>query len=72
MKNKTIPKNSSSKFPKDSEQQEVIKNTDYRLIVEAPAGYGKTFTMISMINYWFSINKIPTFFSTLTFFLGLL
>jgi len=59
MKNKTIPKNSSSKFPKDSEQQEVIKNTDYRLIVEAPAGYGKTFTMISMINYWFSINKIP-------------
>jgi superfamily I DNA/RNA helicase len=59
MKNKTTSNEILSQFSHDPEQLAVITNNTDRLIVEAPAGYGKTFTMISMISYWFAINKIP-------------
>lgn len=48
-----------NQFSQDPEQLAVITNTNNRLIVEAPAGYGKTFTMVSMISYWFAFDKIP-------------
>lgn len=43
----------------DQKQLEVIFSESPRLMVEAPAGYGKTTTMISRIAYLFSTGKIP-------------
>lgn len=43
----------------DEKQLEVIFSESPRLIVEAPAGYGKTTTMISRIAYLFAIGSIP-------------
>ena len=43
----------------DERQLEVIFSDSPRLIVEAPAGYGKTTTMISRIAYLFAIGGIP-------------
>jgi len=43
----------------DKEQLEVIFSDDERLIVEAPAGYGKTKTMISKIAYILASGKLP-------------
>ncbi len=43
----------------DDEQQEVIKSDKIRLIIEAPAGYGKTKTMISQIAYLITSGKLP-------------
>ena len=43
----------------DEKQLEVIFSDSLRLIVEAPAGYGKTTTMISRIAYLFASGKIP-------------
>ena len=43
----------------DCKQLEVIFSYSHRLIVEAPAGYGKTTTMISRIAYLFAAGKIP-------------
>jgi len=43
----------------DEKQLEVIFSGSPRLIVEAPAGYGKTTTMISRIAYLYSTGKIP-------------
>jgi len=43
----------------DEKQLEVIFSDSPRLIVEAPAGYGKTTTMISRIAYLFATGKIP-------------
>lgn len=43
----------------DIEQQEVIKTDKNRLIIEAPAGYGKTRTMISQIAYLIASYKLP-------------
>lgn len=43
----------------DEKQLEVIFSDNPRLIVEAPAGYGKTTTMISRIAYLFAVGKIP-------------
>jgi DNA helicase-2/ATP-dependent DNA helicase PcrA len=42
----------------DKEQLEVIFSDKKRVIVEAPAGYGKTQTMISKIAYLIASNKI--------------
>ncbi len=42
----------------DKEQLEVIFSDRKRVIVEAPAGYGKTNTMISRIAYLIATNKI--------------
>ena len=43
----------------DQKQLEVIFSESSRLMVEAPAGYGKTTTMISRIAYLFITGKIP-------------
>lgn len=43
----------------DEKQLEVIFSDSSRMIVEAPAGYGKTTTMISRIAYLFASGRIP-------------
>ncbi len=43
----------------DEKQLEVIFSSDQKLLVEAPAGYGKTKTMISKIAYILSCNQLP-------------
>lgn len=43
----------------DEKQLEVIFSENPRIIVEAPAGYGKTTTMISRIAYLYAIGGIP-------------
>ena len=43
----------------DERQLDVIFSDSSRLIVEAPAGYGKTTTMISRIAYLFASGQIP-------------
>jgi len=43
----------------DKEQLQTIFSDDARLIVEAPAGYGKTKTMISKIAYILASGKLP-------------
>lgn len=43
----------------DERQLDVIFSDSPRLIVEAPAGYGKTTTMISRIAYLFASGQIP-------------
>lgn len=43
----------------DSKQIAVVNAKDKRLIVEAPAGFGKTSTMISMIGYWVESDILP-------------
>ncbi len=43
----------------DEKQLEVIFSNEPRIIVEAPAGYGKTTTMISRIAYLYATGQIP-------------
>ena len=43
----------------DQRQLEVIFSEEPRIIVEAPAGYGKTTTMISRIAYLYATGRIP-------------
>lgn len=43
----------------DENQLEIIFSDSPRLIVEAPAGYGKTTTMISRMAYLFASGRIP-------------
>ena len=43
----------------DKKQLEVILSDKKRIIVEAPAGYGKTATMVSRIAYLYSKGSIP-------------
>lgn len=43
----------------DDNQLKVIFSDSSRLLVEAPAGYGKTTTMISRLAYLFATNRIP-------------
>lgn len=43
----------------DTKQLEVVFDTNNRLLVEAPAGYGKTNTMVSKIAYMLATNEIP-------------
>ncbi|MBU5575468.1 MAG: ATP-dependent helicase [Candidatus Aenigmarchaeota archaeon] len=47
------------KHKNDKEQLEVILLEEKRLIVEAPAGYGKTQTMTSKIAYLLATDKVP-------------
>lgn len=44
----------------DEKQLEVIFSEFHRLIVESPAGFGKTNTMVSKIAYMIASNQIPT------------
>lgn len=48
-----------AKHQGDNNQLEVIFSPDKRLLVEAPAGYGKTHTMVSRIAYLIAIGQIP-------------
>jgi DNA helicase II / ATP-dependent DNA helicase PcrA len=43
----------------DRSQLDVILSSDERMLVEAPAGYGKTRTMVSKIAYMISSGRIP-------------
>ncbi|MHB1480830.1 MAG: UvrD-helicase domain-containing protein [Bellilinea sp.] len=44
----------------DQDQMNVIFNPSRRLIIEAPAGYGKTKTMVSKIAYLIETNQLPS------------
>ena len=48
----------SAQHEGDERQLQVIFSDSLRLIVEAPAGYGKTTTMISRIAYLFASGEI--------------
>lgn len=54
-----IKKKISELHEGDEKQLEVIFSSSPRVIVEAPAGYGKTTTMISRIAYLFATGGIP-------------
>ena len=43
----------------DRKQLEVVFSSQKRLLVEAPAGYGKTNTMVSRIAYLITVGQIP-------------
>lgn len=43
----------------DEKQLEIIFSRSKRLLIEAPAGYGKTKTMVSKIAYMLASNQIP-------------
>lgn len=47
------------KHQDDGKQLEVIFSVSSRILVEAPAGYGKTATMVSKIAYMIAIGQIP-------------
>lgn len=49
----------SAQHEGDEKQLDIIFSDSHRLIVEAPAGYGKTTTMISRIAYLFASGGIP-------------
>lgn len=55
----TIKQKLSEIHAGDEQQLSVIFSNEDRIIVEAPAGYGKTTTMISRIAYLFASNQIP-------------
>ena len=55
----TIKQKLSEIHDGDEQQLSVIFSNQNRIIVEAPAGYGKTTTMISRIAYLFASNQIP-------------
>ena len=56
----TIKNRIESKHKGDVKQLEVIFSPHNRLLVEAPAGYGKTHTMVSRIAYMIATNKIQS------------
>ena len=45
----------------DDSQAKVIDSNNQHIIVEAPAGYGKTYTMLSLIERWISSGQIKNF-----------
>lgn len=49
-----------NKHQGDIKQLEIIFSPNKRLLVEAPAGYGKTNTMVSRIAYQIAIGKLPS------------
>lgn len=59
MKKNTINKIFNKRHKNDKEQLDFIFSNSSRILVEAPAGYGKTKTMVSKIAYLLANNKIP-------------
>lgn len=59
MKDARVVESIIAKVATDQKQLSVVKSNDRRLIVEAPAGFGKTSTMVSMIGYWIASGAIP-------------
>ena len=55
----SIKKKIEFKHAGDERQLEVIFSSSNRLLVEAPAGYGKTHTMVSKIAFMLATNQIP-------------
>lgn len=55
-----IKRKIKDKHADDKKQLEVIFSTSDKLLVEAPAGYGKTHTMVSKIAFMIASNQIPT------------
>ena len=49
----------SDKHEGDEKQLQVIFTDEPRILVNAPAGYGKTHTMVSKIAYMIASNQIP-------------
>jgi DNA helicase-2/ATP-dependent DNA helicase PcrA len=49
----------NKKHQGDEKQLDVIFSPEKRILVEAPAGYGKTHTMVSRIAYMIASNQIP-------------
>lgn len=56
---KLVELHTNSEGTVDREQLEVIFSKSDRIMVEAPAGYGKTKTMISKIAYLIATNQVP-------------
>lgn len=61
MENKELAKNILESVKSDIKQTQVITTDSKKIIVEAPAGFGKTYTMVNMIKYWLSTNKIKNY-----------
>ncbi|WP_054642209.1 UvrD-helicase domain-containing protein [Companilactobacillus kimchii] len=61
MKNEKTINNVLNLAKNDSSQLEVIRNDSKKIVVEAPAGFGKTFTMINMIKYWIITGVITNY-----------
>jgi len=61
MKNEKMVKDTLDLVKNDSSQLKVIQSDSKNLVVEAPAGFGKTFTMINMIKYWILIGIITNY-----------
>lgn len=59
MYNANLTEKIATQHEGDEKQLEVIFSDNSRLVVEAPAGYGKTTTMVSRIAYLFAVGKIP-------------
>lgn len=59
MKNKIIEDRIRDSHFGDEKQLEIIFSKSNRLVIEAPAGYGKTKTMVSKIAYMLASNQIP-------------
>ncbi len=55
-----IKKRIVSRHSGDEKQIEVIFSSSSRLLVEAPAGYGKTNTMVSKVAYMLATHQIPS------------
>ena len=59
MSNPTIEEKLKQSHFGDKKQLEIIFSRANRLLIEAPAGYGKTKTMVSKIAYMLASNQIP-------------
>lgn len=56
--NNTIRSRIESQHSGDNEQLDAIFTDDERILIEAPAGYGKTQTVVSRIAYDFASGRI--------------
>ena len=56
-----MKKNGITNKKLDDSQAKVIGSDEQYIVVEAPAGYGKTSTMISLIEHWISSGQIKNF-----------